>query len=73
MHTESGALRALPDIAREADAAVAGALDWVGMDGIDVPVRLAGDAGRLPPPRRPGSLPAPWPCSAPETIFAFPP
>jgi len=46
MHTESGALRALPDIAREADAAVAGALDWVGMDGIDVPVRLAGDAGQ---------------------------
>jgi len=46
MHTESGALRAMPDIAREADAAVAGALDWVGMDRIDVPVRLAGDAGQ---------------------------
>jgi GTP cyclohydrolase I len=45
MHTESGALRAMPDIAREAGVAVAGALDWVGMDGIDVPVRLAGDAG----------------------------
>jgi GTP cyclohydrolase IB len=46
MHTESGALRALPDIAREGEAAVAGALDWVGMDRIDVPVRLAGDAGQ---------------------------
>jgi GTP cyclohydrolase I len=48
MHTESGALRALPDIAREAEAAVAGALDWVGMDRIDAPVRLAGDAGQGP-------------------------
>ncbi len=46
MHTDSGALRAMPDIAREADVAVAGALDWVGMDRIDVPVRLAGDAGQ---------------------------
>jgi GTP cyclohydrolase I len=42
MHTELGALRALPDIAREAEAAVAGPLDWVGMDRIDVPVRLSG-------------------------------
>jgi GTP cyclohydrolase I len=43
MHTEFGALRAMPDIAREAEVAVAGMLDWVGMDRIDVPVRLAGE------------------------------
>ena len=28
---------------------------------------------QLPLGRRPGSLPAPWPCSALETIFASPP
>ena len=33
----------MPDIAREAEVAVAGTLDWVGMDRIDVPVRLAGE------------------------------
>jgi GTP cyclohydrolase I len=43
MLTELRALRAMPDIACEADAAVAGTLDWVGMDRIDVPVRLAGE------------------------------
>ena len=46
MHTELGALRALPDIAHEAEAAVAGPLDWVGMDRIDVPVRLSGESGQ---------------------------
>jgi GTP cyclohydrolase I len=46
MHSELGALRALPDIAHEAEAAVAGPLDWVGMDRIDVPVRLSGDGGQ---------------------------
>jgi GTP cyclohydrolase I len=35
-------IRSMPDIANEANAAVAGALDWVGMDEIDMPVRLIG-------------------------------
>jgi GTP cyclohydrolase I len=35
-------IRSMPDIANEASAAVAGALDWVGMDEIDMPVRLVG-------------------------------
>jgi GTP cyclohydrolase I len=35
-------VRAMPDIANEAEAAVAGTLDWVGMDEIDMPVRLVG-------------------------------
>jgi len=35
-------LRTMPDIASEAGPAVAGALDWVGMDEIDMPVRLIG-------------------------------
>ncbi len=43
MLDERGALRSMPDIAREGDVAVAGALDWVGMDRIDVPLRLAGE------------------------------
>jgi GTP cyclohydrolase I len=33
--------RALPDVAAEARPAVAGKLDWVGMDNIELPVRLA--------------------------------
>jgi len=45
MHNERSALRAMPDIAREAGVAVAGTLDWVGMDRIDVPLRLAGEDG----------------------------
>src|SRR4030095_717089 len=32
--------RALPDVANEARPAVAGKLDWVGMDNIELPVRL---------------------------------
>ena len=35
-------IRSLPDVANEARPAVAGALDWVGMDEIDMPVRLVG-------------------------------
>jgi GTP cyclohydrolase IB len=34
-------VRAMPDIAKEARPAVAGALDWVGMGDIEVPVRIA--------------------------------
>ena len=39
--TDSSALRAMPDIATEPQAATAGVLDWVGMDEIAAPVRLA--------------------------------
>ena len=42
MHADANTLRSMPDIASEAHAAVAGTLDWVGMDEIDVPVRLTG-------------------------------
>lgn len=45
MQHDRNALRAMPDIAAEAEPGVAGALDWVGMDEIDVPVRLAGVDG----------------------------
>ena len=41
MHADANTLRNMPDIASEARAAVAGALDWVGMDEIEVPIRLA--------------------------------
>jgi GTP cyclohydrolase I len=40
-----GTLRAMPDVANDASPVVAGALDWVGMDEIDVPVRLIGEDG----------------------------
>jgi GTP cyclohydrolase I len=39
--------RAMPDIAKEARAQVAGRLDWVGMGRIEVPVLLAGDDGQV--------------------------
>jgi GTP cyclohydrolase IB len=45
MHVDNNAVRSMPDVAREADAAVAGTLDWVGMDEIDVPIRLAAAEG----------------------------
>ena len=38
--------RVLPDVASEERAALAGALDWVGMGEIEMPVVLAGDGGR---------------------------
>ena len=37
----------LPDVAGAAEPAAGGVLDWVGMDGIDLPVRYAGAAGEL--------------------------
>ena len=43
MLAELGAARAMPDIAKDAGASIAGTLDWVGMDRIDVPIRLGGD------------------------------
>ena len=47
MTTVPNSLRAMPDIAAEADLANAGALDWVGMQEIAVPVRLSGPEGEL--------------------------
>ncbi|MHB1272594.1 MAG: GTP cyclohydrolase FolE2 [Rhodanobacter sp.] len=43
MHSHENTARLMPDIATQAQPHLAGALDWVGMDGIDVPVRF--DAG----------------------------
>src|SRR5690606_5924981 len=47
MTTVPNSLRERPDIAAEADLANAGALDWVGMQEIAVPVRLSGPEGEL--------------------------
>ncbi len=47
MHAETGATRAMPDVARDAEPSFAGALERVGMDGIDVPVRIAGADGEI--------------------------
>ena len=41
MNSKLSAVRTLPDIASDANARHAGQLDWVGMDEIAVPVRLA--------------------------------
>ncbi|MGN2246316.1 GTP cyclohydrolase FolE2 [Frateuria sp. GZRR35] len=43
MHSHENTARLLPDVAVQAQPHLAGALDWVGMDGIEVPVRF--DAG----------------------------
>lgn len=40
-------LKEMPDIANELQAQVAGRLDWVGMNEIEVPVRIEDDAGNL--------------------------
>jgi GTP cyclohydrolase I len=40
-------LREMPDIANEAQPDVAGRLEWVGMNEIEVPVRIQDDAGTL--------------------------
>ena len=45
MQQNENSVRAMPDIAKEAGPTVAGTLDWVGMDEIDVPIRLASDDG----------------------------
>jgi len=45
MHHNENVARAMPDVANEAQPAVAGTLEWVGMDNIDVPVTLAGADG----------------------------
>jgi GTP cyclohydrolase I len=43
MYTEENTARLMPDVAVHAQPHLAGELDWVGMDGIEVPVRF--DAG----------------------------
>ncbi len=43
MYTEENTARLMPDVAHHAQPHLAGELDWVGMDGIEVPVRF--DAG----------------------------
>ncbi len=45
MHHNENVVRAMPDVANEAQPAVAGTLEWVGMGNIDVPVTLAGADG----------------------------
>ena len=45
MSTIPAAARLLPDIANEAQPAVAGLLDWVGMGDTELPVRVAGPDG----------------------------
>jgi GTP cyclohydrolase I len=43
MHSHENTARLMPDVAAQAQPHLRGALDWVGMDGIEVPVRF--DAG----------------------------
>jgi GTP cyclohydrolase I len=43
MHSHENTVRLMPDVASQAQPHLAGALDWVGMDGIEVPVLF--DAG----------------------------
>jgi GTP cyclohydrolase I len=45
VHADINAVRSMPDIASDAEAAIAGTLDWVGMDEIEVPIRLAAEDG----------------------------
>lgn len=45
MPTDDNTVREMPDVAVEATPHVAGRLDWVGMDEIEVPVRLAAADG----------------------------
>ena len=47
MKAPATAHRAMPDVAREARPAIAGALDWVGMGDIEVPVRIAAADGAV--------------------------
>lgn len=47
MTTMPNSARVMPDIASEAEHAAAGQLDWVGMDEIAVPVRVANQDGAI--------------------------
>ena len=42
---QTNSIHSLPDVARDAQADAAGALDWVGMENIALPVRLVGADG----------------------------
>lgn len=47
MKTIENILRTMPDIANEEQPSVSGKLEWVGMNEIEVPVRIEDDAGNL--------------------------
>lgn len=47
MKPTENVLREMPDIANEVSAEIAGSLDWVGMNDIEMPVRIEDDAGNL--------------------------
>lgn len=47
MKPTDNVLREMPDIANEVSAEIAGSLDWVGMNDIEMPVRIEDDAGNL--------------------------
>ena len=47
MQPTDNILRDMPDIASDLQAQVAGRLDWVGMNEIELPVRIEDDAGNL--------------------------
>ncbi|MEO7323792.1 MAG: GTP cyclohydrolase FolE2 [Dokdonella sp.] len=47
MTSKPSTQRTMPDVASEAQTARAGALDWVGMDEIEMPVLLAGATGQV--------------------------
>ncbi len=47
MSSQDASWRALPDVAQEPHAHAAGVLDWVGMDDIDMPIRLSTDDGSV--------------------------
>ncbi|MDX1555268.1 MAG: GTP cyclohydrolase FolE2 [Xanthomonadales bacterium] len=47
MKSPENVLREMPDIANEVSAEIAGRLDWVGMNEIEMPVRIEDDAGNL--------------------------
>jgi len=49
MHSHENTVRLMPDVASHAQPHLSGALDWVGMDSIEVPVRF--DAGDGEPQR----------------------
>ncbi|HUB91600.1 MAG TPA: GTP cyclohydrolase FolE2 [Dyella sp.] len=47
MHAHENTARLMPDVASQAQPHLAGALDWVGMDGIEVPVLFDAGDGRV--------------------------
>jgi len=47
MKLTENVLREMPDIANEVAAEIAGCLDWVGMNDIEMPVRIEDDTGSL--------------------------